>query len=335
MHHHGVLSTNTHQYINTLSRAHKTFLTMRRNNCFVCIIRPVFLICRLTAFAANCSCLHCRPPSPARFYKSRFLFVCALIASIFLTARVCAAVATLSKIHLNEIWLPLANIAITSTATHMIITSLVNLDLQIKHVHGLLFVISNKRSYAVEEFMGSGFQKTICLMFCEKYAPILVSTFLIIGQQLYQHITLNLVLTLITMLVNISAGLSTFLLFLLVIEIYYWLFGKCHRQIKTVLCERQTHQSLLLEKLKKLQKLQLVVFRNFQMVQDIYNVSLLVYWFCGCSVSVLNFFLLVHAFEEERRPTDEELLLFVECIFACFGACTTIAKIEKLRDMVS
>jgi hypothetical protein len=261
--------------------------------------------------------------------------VCALIASIFLTARVCAAVATLSKIHLNEIWLPLANIAITSTAAHMIITSLVNLDLQIKHVHGLLFVISNKRRYAVEEFMGSGFQKTICLMFCEKYAPILVSTFLIVGQQLYQHITLNLVLTLITMLVNISAGLSTFLLFLLVIEIYYWLFGKCHRQIKTVLCERQTHQSLLLEKLKKLQKLQLVVFQNFQMVQDIYNVSLLVYWFCGCSVSVLNFFLLVHAFEEERRPTDEELLLFVECIFACFGACTTIAKIEKLRDMVS
>jgi hypothetical protein len=91
----------------------------------------------------------------------------------------------------RKIWLPLANIAITSTATHMIITSLVNLDLQIKHVHGLLFVISNKRSYAVEEFMGSGFQKTICLMFCEKYAPILVSTFLIIGQQLYQHITLN------------------------------------------------------------------------------------------------------------------------------------------------
>lgn len=76
------------------------------------------------------------------------------------------------------------------------------------------------------------------------------------------------------------------------------------------------------------------IFANFQVVQTVFSMNLLLFWASFCTILVGNFFLVITRLVQYTAPTDEEVLSFVLYFAAFIGSNVFFEKLQRLKDTV-
>ena len=312
---------------------------MLSSDCFICAIRPVFYICRFNIFTANFFCPHSTFALHPYFQKSKLLSKCALACIAFLAFETYVIFADLKTMTFNKVLSNLMIMVTNVTIIIMIIQNQFNLNALVDHANGILHILLNKDRYGVENFLGPQFQKTLYLLCYKNYTPFMIISIILILNELanYQNVTVKSFLRLVNLLVNTYTNLSLMCNILLLVEIYRTLLNRCHEQMQTVLdlASNSTKRNFSIRKdLQKLQQLRTHIYENFEKVQVVCGSNLIVFWCCGCTVLVMNFFLLVDGIKQSRVPDYDEILLFILYCLGCVGAYLAGMKVQKLYEMV-
>lgn len=311
--------------------------------CFICAIRPVMFVAWINTFTATYFCAHTRPSSYPHFQKLNFLSGLALFSSVILTISLGITIAKLHRLKFNDLLLSIMMVQTTLITIIITVSLQINMNLQINHLHGLIYIVENRRKYGIHEFFDKQFQRDIYKMLLQFCLPYVFLTVVILGSSLYnfQNLDEDLILKIITLLINIFSNLSNFLVTICFTDIYVILFQKCYQKIVATLMKHRDDQPKvkinfpLRKKLQILQSLHSDIFANFQSLPRLFSSKLLLFWIGFCTILVGNFFLIVKCFKEQRPHTDEEILSFVLYITAFMGSSVFFQKLQKLHDGVS
>jgi hypothetical protein len=125
---------------------------------------------------------------------------------------------------------------------------------------------------------------------------------------------------------------------MLYIEIYLLLFGKCYQEIEKLLIEVEenvnTTTRFLKKRLKQLHRCYLSVFANFRKMCTLFNSEMVLFWFFGCVIMVVNLYNIIFCIQKHTTFTDEASVIFILSIFGVVGAIVVVVKIQQLQNVV-
>jgi hypothetical protein len=317
-------------------------LTERSNNCLVCAIHPILFIVRFNIFTVRSFCPHSRSRlSPHQYLlRSGPFSLLAIISVVYLLLRSYIILSRLSEVTGNEMMTSIMMVTSNLTTSLIIIFVQFSLNEYIKHLNGLLYIIEYQSTFQVNETVDEIFKRKMYTMVYKYYLPYFAMSVVVVAKSLYNYedLTADTILTLITIFTVMFTVLSIFLIVMLYIEIYLLLFGKCYQEIEKLLIEVEeninTTTRFLKKKLKQLHRCYLSVFANFRKMCTLFNSEMVLFWFFGCVIMVVNLYNIIFCIQKHTTFTDEASVIFILSIFGVVGAIVVVVKIQQLQNVV-
>ncbi|KAJ3663176.1 hypothetical protein Zmor_007482 [Zophobas morio] len=211
-----------------------------------------------------------------------------------------------------------------------------NLSKLVLHGNALLHILATKKLYEIDEFINDKFRENVRLIVDGSYPSYLGLCLLLTGKTFYQYqiLTVGKVCDLLTLLIFLLTYFSTFVVVLTMVEAYFLLFGKCQHQMKMVIAQRDIFSARFLKRrLRKLQKLHMVLSLNFQIIQETFNFSLLLFWFGGTTIMIGNIFGLSNYVFYDEELSENAIVTLVVSVFGALSTTYLIFKLDKLGNV--
>jgi hypothetical protein len=315
-------------------------LTESSNNCFVCAIHPILFIARFNIFTMRSFCPHSRSSRHQYFLKSGPFSLLAIISVLYFLARSYIRISRFSEMNANEMMTSIVMVTSNLTISLIIILMQFSLNEQIKHSNGILYIIEYQSAFQVNEIVDEIFKRKIYTMVYKYYLPYFTMSVIVVAKSIYNYedLTVDTILTLIAIFIVLFTVLSIFLIVMLHSEIYLLLFGNCHQEIEKLLTELDenvnTIRRFLKKRLKQLHRFYLSVFANYRMSCALFGSKIVLFWFFGCVIMIVNLYNIVFCIQGQSSFTDEASVIFILSISGAVGAIVVVVKIQQLQNVV-